>query len=410
MFRPLACNIGVRYARSRRSFISFVSVLALVGLALSVAVLLFVQAVVAGFERELNERILGVVPHLTVTGYAPVADHARRGAALRAVPGVVGASGVVQGAGLLASAKAVVGVRLVGVEPAEYGQVSRVFDYMAGAAGEPLRPGAFGIAIGARAAERLGVRVGDALSVVLPEAVATPLGVFPRQKRMRVAALVDTGSQLDHHAAYLHRQDAAKLFRLGAAVHGFHVRAATPLAIAGAQRAVLDALGPAGFRAQSWFAILGDLPSAIRVTRNMLFLLLSLLVGVAAFNLVSSLVMIVTERRGDVAMLRTMGAKTGLVVGAFMVLGTAIASVGIGVGIGGGFALGALAEVGFPWLERALGTALMGEYLVDALPVRFAGADVARVVVTAVALCLAATAIPAWRAARLSPAEVLAHE
>lgn len=417
MFRPLACNIGVRYARSRRSFISFVSVLALVGLALSVAVLLFVQAVVAGFERELNERILGVVPHLTVTGYAPVADHARRGTALREVPGVVGASGVVQGAGLLASAKAVVGVRLVGVEPAEYRQVSRVFDYMdggagemVGAAGEPLRPGAFGIAIGARAAERLRVRVGDALSVVLPEAVATPLGVFPRQKRMRVAALVDTGSQLDHHAAYLHRQDAAKLFRLGAAVHGFHLRAATPLAVAGAQRAVLDALGPDRFRVQSWFAILGDLPSAIRVTRNMLFLLLSLLVGVAAFNLVSSLVMIVTERRGDVAMLRTMGAKTGLVVGAFMVLGTAIASVGIGVGIGGGFALGALAEAGFPWLERALGTALMGEYLVDALPVRFAGADVARVVVTAVALCLAATAIPAWRAARLSPAEVLAHE
>ena len=407
MFRPLACNIGLRYARSRRSFISFVSVLALVGLALSVAVLLFVQAVVAGFERELKNRILGVVPHLTVTGYAPVAAHARLAALVRGVPEVVGASAVVEGVGLLASEEAVVGVRLVGVAPREYRRVSRLFEYVAG---EPLVGGAFGIAVGTRAARRLGVGVGDALSVVLPEAVVTPLGIFPRQKRLRVAALVDTGSQLDHHAAYLHRDDAAKLFRLGSRVHGFHVRVAAPLAVARSQRAVLDALDPARFRAQSWYAILGDFPSAIRVTRNMLFLLLSLLVGVAAFNLVSSLVMIVTERRGDVAMLRTIGAKTGLVVGAFVVLGAVIAGVGIGVGVGGGFALGAFAQVGFPWLERLLGTSLMGEYLVDSLPVHFAGGDLARVVVTAVALCLAATAAPAWRAARLRPAEVLAHE
>ena len=406
MFRPLAVNIGLRYARARRSFISFVSVLALLGLALSVATLLFVQAVVTGFERELNERILGVVPHLTITAHLPLADHADVADAVRGAPGVVGASAVVEGAGLLASPSAVIGAGLVGVDPAEYGRVSRLFEFTEG---EPLVAGAFRVALGARAAERLGVGVGDALSVVLPEATATPLGVFPRQKRLRVAALVDTGSQLDHHSAYLHRDDAAKLFRIGAAVHGFHARAADPLRVGETRRAVLRVLSAGSFRAHSWFETLGDLPTAIGVTRNMLFLLLSLLVAVAAFNLISSLVMVVTERQGDVAMLRTIGARTGLVVGAFVVLGTVIATVGIGLGVAGGFALGAVAEVGFPWLEQALDTPLMGEYLVDALPVRFTAADIVRVIATALALCLAATVFPAWRAARLRPAQVLAH-
>ena len=173
---------------------------------------------------------------------------------------------------------------------------------------------------------------------------------------------------------------------------------------------MLRVLSAGRFRAHSWFETLGDLPTAIGVTRNMLFLLLSLLVAVAAFNLISSLVMVVTERQGDVAMLRTIGARTGLVVGAFVVLGTVIATVGIGLGVAGGFALGALAEVGFPWLEQALDTPLMGEYLVDALPVRFTAADIVRVIATALALCLAATVFPAWRAARLRPAQVLAHE
>ena len=193
-------------------------------------------------------------------------------------------------------------------------------------------------------------------------------------------------------------------------MHGFHARAADPLRIGEPRRAVRRALGDHGFRVHSWFEVLGDLPNAIGVTRNMLFLLLSLLVAVAAFNLVSGLVMVVTERQGDVAMLRTIGAKTGLIVGAFVVLGTVIAALGIGLGVAGGYGLGALAEVGFPWLERVLDTPLMGEYLVDALPVRFAGDDLARVVATALALCLAATIFPAWRAARLRPAEVLAHE
>ena len=408
MFRPLALNLGLRYVRSRRSFISFVSILALLGLALSVTVLTFVQGVLAGFERELEERVLSVVPHLTVTARAPFANHANVARELGGVPGVASVSAVVEGVGLLASEGAVVGVGLTGVDPAEYAAVSRVFDFTD--ARDALAPGAFRVLIGKRAAERLGVGVGDTVTAVLPEAAVTPLGVFPRQKRLRVAGLVDTGSQLDRHSAFLHRQDAAKLFRLGPAVHGFHVRADKPLDAVALRVAVRSVAGPDRFRVDTWVYALGDLPAAIAITRNMLFLLLSLLVAVAAFNLVSSLVMIVTERRGDVAMLRTVGATSGLVLGAFVVLGAAIAVVGIALGVLGGFALGVIAQSGFPWLERVLDTPLMGEYLVDALPVRFTAADTTRVVATALALSLAATLVPAWRATRLRPAQVLQHE
>lgn len=407
VFRPLAVNVGLRYARSRRSFISFVSGLSLAGLALSVAILLFVQAVIAGFEREVRERVLGVVPHVTVAGRVPVADFGETLRTIRDVDGVVAASAVVEGAGLLTAAERVLGVGLVGIAPESYAAVSNLFDF---AQGEALGAGNYRILLGVDAARRLGVGVGDDVTVVLPQATATPFGAFARQKRFGVAGLVATDSQLDRHAAYLHRDDAARLFRLGDAVHGFHVRLADPLAAAGARQRIMRAVGSRDFRAGTWQRTLGGVYNAIGTTKSMLYLLLSLLVAVAAFNLVSSLVMIVNERRGDVAMLRTLGSSAALVVGAFVVLGVAIAAAGIGIGIAAGFALGALAEAGFPWLENALGTSLMGEYLITRLPMRFTLADVGQVAATALALCLAATIFPAWRAARLNPAEVLQHE
>ena len=413
MFRPLAVNVGLRYARSRRSFISFVSALSLAGLALSVAILLFVQAVIAGFEQEVRERVLGVVPHVTVAARVPNADHAETLRAIRGVEGVVAASAVVEGAGLLATSERVLGAGLVGIAPERYAEVSRIFDFVLGEAfarGAALEAGRFRVLVGIDAARRLGVGVGDDVTVVLPQAVVTPLGAFARQKRFQVAGLVATDSQLDRHAAYLHRDDAARLFRLGDAVHGFHVRLADPLAAATARQRILRAVGSRDYRAGTWQRTLGGVYNAIGTTKSMLYLLLSLLVAVATFNLVSSLVMIVNERRGDVAMLRTLGSSAGLLVGAFVTLGAVIAAVGIGAGIAAGLALGVLAEAGFPWLERALGTSLMGEYLITRLPMRFTSVDIGQVAATALALCLAATVVPAWRAARLNPAEVLQHE
>ena len=407
MFRPLAVSIGLRYARSRRSFISFVSGLSLAGLALSVAILLFVQAVIAGFEGEVRERVLGVVPHVTVTGRVPVADENKPLSAIRGASGVVAASGVVEGAGLLATSEKTLGVALVGIVPKSYGEVSGLFAF---ATGEPLEEGQFRILLGAEAGRRLGVGVGDDVTVVLPQAVVTPFGAFARQKRFEVAGVFATDSQLDRHAAYVHRADAARLFRLGVAVHGFHVRVADPLAASAVRERIAGALGIRDYVLGTWRRTLGGVYDAIGVTKSMLYLLLSMLVAVAAFNLVSSLVMIVNERRGDVAMLRTIGSRAGLVLGAFVVLGVSIAALGIGLGIGAGLLLGVVAEAGFPWLERLLGTSLMGEYLVTRLPMRFAAADIGQVAATACALSLAATIFPAWRAAQLAPARVLAHE
>ena len=193
-------------------------------------------------------------------------------------------------------------------------------------------------------------------------------------------------------------------------MHGLHVAATEPLQADVVRSAVTRVLGAHRVRGQSWFSTLGNLYNAIGVTRNMLFLLLSLLIAVAAFNLVSSLVMVVNERRGDIAMLRTMGSPLSTTVTAFAVLGLVIAGIGVALGVAGGLALGVVAEAGFPWLESVLGMPLMGEYLITTLPVAFAVDDIARVVGTAVALCLLATLLPAWRVAHLNPAEVLRHE
>lgn len=408
MFQPLAVNIGLRYARTRASFISFVSVLALAGLAISVAVLLFVQAIVAGFEREMNDRVLAIVPHVTMTGHAPMQDFRNAAEVVAGVDGVAGVAAVVEGGALLATSTRVAGVNLVGVDPATYAGVSKVFDFATLA--EPLAAGRFNVLLGAGLATRLGVSVGDAVTAVLPEATVTPLGTFPRQKRLTVAGLVDTGSQLDRASAYLAREDAGRLFRLGDAVHGLHVAATDPLQADAVRSRVTRVLGSHRVRGHSWFSSLGNLYNAIGVTKNMLFLLLSLLIAVAAFNLVSSLVMVVNERRGDIAMLRTMGSPLGMTVSAFAVLGLVIAGIGVALGVAGGLALGVVAEAGFPWLEAVLGMPLMSEYLITTLPVAFAGEDVARVVGTALVLCLVATLLPAWRVAHLNPAEVLRHE
>ena len=410
MFRPLAVNIGVRYARSRRSFISFVGALALGGLALSVAVLVFVQAVVAGFEREMNDRILGIVPHVRVGALGSVGE---RGAVLdtiHGIEGVAGAAAVVQGRGLVERAGRVAGVSLVGIDPDSYPSVSRIDEFLVGTEARMPRPGGFEILIGEQVAERLDVASGERVTVVLPTPTVTPLGVFARQKRFRVVGVVNTGSQLDRTSAYLHRDDAAKLFRAGAMEHEFHVKADSALDAGILRAQITGALIEEGYRAVSWMATYGNLYAAIRYTKNMLFLLLSLLVAVAAFNLVSSLVMIVNERRGDIAILRTMGSGSGLVIVAFLVVGTSIAVVGIGLGVGAGIGLGVVAETGFPWLEDLLGTRLMGEYLITTLPVEYTAADIVRVAATAFVLGLAATLFPAWRAARLNPADLLQHE
>lgn len=400
--------LGVRYAFSRRSTLSFIGLIAVGGLALSVAVLVIVVSVINGFERELEQRVFGVLPHVTVFGRSPLAAEGGELEALRAVPGVVGAAPFVQGAGLAAVSDRVAGVLILGIDPSQHGAVSSFARHVE----EPfeLQAGGYGVVLGAGVAARLGVAVGDAVTLVLPAATVTPAGIFPRQKQFRVAGLLRSQSEIDARAAYVHIADAAKLFRLGGRVHGFQLRADDLFQADAIGASAVARLGRDHVVAQAWTRSHGNLYRAIGVQKSTMFILLSFLVAVAAFNLVSTLVMVVNQRSGDVAILRTLGGSGGTVVGAFVLLGLLLGGAGIALGAAVGTGLALLLPTLYTAVSGALELDLMNQYFVSYLPVEVRPSDLTGIVVTALGLCLLSTFYPAWRAAALAPSQVLAHE
>jgi len=400
--------LGVRYAFSRRSSLSFISLVAIGGLALSVAVLVVVVSVINGFERELEQRVFGILPHAMVEGrgaLTAVADDRER---VLALPGVAGAAPYVQGTGLAAAGGRATGVLVWGIDPALQGGVSDYARYVEGSDG--LEPGSYRVILGAGVAKRLGVGVGDSVMLVLPTATVTPAGVLPRQKRFLVAAILRSRSEVDSRAALIHIVDAQRLFRLGRGVHGYQLKLDDLFAAESIAASAVDALGRERVYATTWMRTHGNLYRAIGVQKSTMFVLLSFLVAVAAFNLVSTLVMVVNQRSGDIAILRTLGSGTGLIVRAFVLLGLLIGASGILIGA----AAGTLVAASLPWLyERAtsaFGLDLMNQYFVSYLPVDVQVADLTGIVLTALALCTASTLYPAWRAAVLQPSQVLAHE
>ena len=409
MFRPLSVNIGMRYAGSSHGHLSLVTFVALAGLALSVSVLLFVQGVVAGFERELTNRILRVIPHVSVRARESIATSPELLQLIGGIPHVEGSAAVIEGQALLSSGQKVRGITITGIEPDQYRRVSRINQYVRGGDLITLNPGQYGIIVGDNLAKDLGLKIGSSATVVVPDVTVTPLGAFPRQKSFRVQGILDTGSQLDQRYVFLHRLDAAKLYRLGRGVHSIEVWLDDPLRAREVGLEILATLSDE-FVVSTWFQTYGPLYSAIRAQKGMMLLLLSLLVAVASINLVSTLVMIVSERRGDIAILRTMGSNRSLIIATFVILGLAISAVGVAAGIGLGYFLGVLAEAGFPTLESFLGVKLMGEYVVDTLPFALASTDVWHVAGIAGLLTLLATLYPAWRASSSSPAEALQYE
>jgi lipoprotein-releasing system permease protein len=404
----IAWALGLRYAFSRHSTLSFIGLVAVGGLALSVAVLVVVVSVINGFERELEQRVFGVLPHVTVYGRAPLREAAEDADALAAIAGVTGVAPFIQGAGLAAVSDRVSGVLIQGIDPRRHDAVSQYARHVR--EGVDLSPGAYRVVLGVGVAKRLGVGVGDRVTLVLPAATVTPAGIFPRQKQFEVAGLLRSQSEVDARAAYIHITDAARLFRLGDHVHGYQLRAATLFAADAIGASAAARLGGDRVVAQAWTRTHGNLYRAIGVQKSTMFILLSFLVGVAAFNLVSTLVMVVNQRSGDVAILRTLGGGTGTVVGAFVLLGLLLGGAGILLGA----TLGTAIAVGLPPLYEAvsgaLGLDLMNQYFVNYLPVEVRLADLSGIVLTALALCLVSTFYPAWRAASLAPSQVLAHE
>jgi lipoprotein-releasing system permease protein len=410
VFYPLAVNIGLRYATSRRSFISFISIVAIAGLVLSVAVLVLVTSVMNGFERELKERVLGVVPHLTVRGVAPLENWRDDAATLAKVPGIIGVAPFIDGTGLLVANGRSSGVTFNGIDPAVEGAVSDIGKYVVSGDIDLLVDGSFGVLLGRGIANHLGVTTGDFVTAVLPDASVSLVGLIPRQKKVRVLGIVDTQSELDQRSVYLSLGDAARLFRLGRSVQGLNVRLADLFNASNAGAEAVAVLGPERVYAITWMRMHGNLYRAIEFQRAMMFLLLSLLVGVAAFNLVSALIMVVNQRRGDVAVLRTLGGGTSTIVVSFLVLGGIIGLAGVGLGLLLGTGASLLVQDGYRWLESALGLHLMSQYFISYLPAQVRVVDLVTVAAVALLLSLGSTLYPAYRAARLKPADVLKHE
>ncbi|HEY5644878.1 MAG TPA: ABC transporter permease [Pseudomonadales bacterium] len=408
MTRAVAVELGVRYALSRRSAISFISFVAVAGLALSVAVLVVVVSVINGMERELKDRVFGMLPQLTLYGHQAFVADPEALERLEQVPGVAGVAPLVQQAGLAAVGNRVTGVVITGIDQ-RYGAVSDVFKYLEPASAA-LAGGEFEVLLGAGVARQLEVGVGDQVSLVLPSATVTPAGLFPRQKRFRVTGIVRSRSEIDARAVYIHETDARRLFRLGERVLGYQLRVDDLFLADQVGAEALSALSPGGFFARSWRHTHGNLHHAIGVQKTTMFVLLSFLVAVAAFNLVSTLVMVVDQRRGDVAIMRTLGSDGGTLVAAFLLLGTTLGIVGVLTGL----AVGSVAAAALPglyaWVSTTFSVELMSQYFVSYLPVEIRVLDLTGIALTALVLAMLSTLYPAWRAAHLRPSVVLAHE
>ncbi|HEX7035959.1 MAG TPA: lipoprotein-releasing ABC transporter permease subunit [Pseudomonadales bacterium] len=404
----LTLALGGRYAFSRRSTLSFISLVAVSGLALSVAVLVVVVSVINGFERELEERVLGVLPHVTVDGRSPLPVREQDRALLGSVRGVIGVAPIVQGVGLAAVSDRVAGVLITGIVPDAYRAVSDYARHVVGDVG--LEAGAYQVILGAGVARELGAGVGDDVSLVLPAATVTPAGLFPRQKRFRVSGILRSQSEVDARAAYVHLDDARKLFRLGDRIHGYQLRLDDLFDADAVAGAAVNRLGRERVVARSWTRTHGNLYHAIGVQKSTMFVLLSFLVAVAAFNLVSTLVMVVNQRSGDIAILRTLGSGTGTLVGAFVLLGVLLGALGIVTGAAAGTAVAFGLPHLYAWVTQTFELDLMNQYFVSYLPVEVRFEDLTGIVLTALGLCVLSTFYPAWRAARVAPSQVLAHE
>ena len=405
-----AADLSRRYAFAAGGANSLTGRIAVAGLALSVAVLIAVLSVINGFEREFRERVFGVLPHAGLHGWAPFVGDEAEAASLAALPTIVGAAPFAQGAALAVGGEAVQGVLLTGIEPQSYGRVSALQRHLAGGDLSRLRPSGFGVVLGARLAARLGVARGDEVLLMLPLGSLTPAGLVPRQKRFQVIDLLHSGSELDGRAAFVHLADAQRLFRLGDKVHGYQLKVADLDAAERAAAAALALLGDDRFYARTWRSTHGNLHQAIGAQKASMFVLLAFLVGVAAFNLVSTLVMAVERRSADIAILKTLGASTGALVGGFTLLGALIGGLGVLLGALGGCALAGLLPAAFAWVNDGLALDLMNQYFIDYLPVDIWPQDVLSVAAVSFGLCLICALYPAWRAARLLPSRALAYE
>ncbi|MBD1554237.1 lipoprotein-releasing ABC transporter permease subunit [Pseudomonas typographi] len=415
MFRPLFVYIGARYTRAKRRnhFVSFISLTSMIGLALGVVVMIVVLSVMNGFDREMRNRVLGMVPHATIESPTPIDDWQALAAKAQATPGVAAVAPFTQMQGLLTHDGQVQKVLLNGIEPAREDKVSIIDAFIREGKLADLAPGQFGIMIGDKAASKLGVKVGDKVTFVAPEVAVTPAGVFPRMKRFTVTGVFHVGAgEIDGYLGITNLEDLGRLHRWKPGqVQGIRLKFDDLFQAPRLAWQLAQQLGD-NYYARDWTRTHGNLYQAIRMEKNMIGLLLLLIVAVAAFNIISTLVMVVNDKRGDIAILRTLGMTPRQIMGVFMVQGTVIGVVGVAVGA----ALGILAALNvsraIAGLEHLIGHKFLNPdvYFIDYIPSQVMAEDIYLVCGAALILSFFATLYPAWRAARTQPAEALRYE
>lgn len=415
MFRPLAGFIGWRYTRSRRrdSFLSFISLISLLGMILGVAALIVVSSVMNGFEAELRDRILALVPHGFVDAREPpLQDWQALAAELEQAPGIAAAAPYIGGSAMLSRRGVVRGAQLWAVDVAAERRVSDVARHVVSGSYDALRNGEFGIVLGDILARHLGVMTGDSVELILPRVTVTPMGVFPRQKRFTVVATFSSASQLDSTTAFIALGDGQRLYQYGDGVTGLRVAVDDLFEAAQYLQRWHAGHGDDGLRVRDWSQTQGSLFQAVKMEKTMVALLLFVIVAIAAFNIVSILTMMVSGKRSDIAVLRTMGALPRTIMAVFVVQGGAIGFAGIAVGALLGVPLALRAGDIVAWIERVTSMHLFDPsvYFITRIPSVVVPAEVVVVCLVAWLLSLLAALYPAWRAAQIAPAEALRYE
>ena len=411
MFKPISLYIGLRYTRARRSnhFISFIALVSMIGLTLGVAVLITVLSVMNGFDRELKNRVLGMIPQATVSSTQILTNWPELAKKVEQHEHVKGVAPFTQLQGMLTAQGQVAGIMVTGIEPSYEKKVSIIQNHMVEGSIDSLKKGEFGIVLGKQMTDSLGLGLNDNITLVLPEATPSPAGVVPRFKRFKIVGIFSIGAEVDSMMGYIALNDASTLLRLPDGAQGVRLKLDDIfLAPEVADDIVKDL--PSNFYASNWTFTHGKLFSAIQMEKAMVSLLLFLIVLVAAFNIVSSLVMVVTDKKSDIAILRTLGASPATITRIFMVQGTIIGVIGTvsGAILGIIFASSISSVIG--WLNTTFGLNLFDAYFINYLPSYLRWQDVVVIVCLSLLLSFLATIYPAFRAAKTQPAEALRYE
>ncbi len=416
MFKPLPLFIGLRYTRAKRRnhFISFISMTSMIGIALGVMVLITVLSVMNGFDQQIQQRVFSMAPQVTISTYSNLLpDWQSMDKAVAHYPGVADTAPYIAGQGMLTGFGQVHPAMIFGVLPDREAKISQLANKMVVGKLDALTPGSFNIVLGQELATNLSAQVGDKVTLITPIAANTPMGIIPRYKRFTVAGIFNPGSGFgfDTTLAYVNLKDAQVLYQLGTQVSGLRLKLDNLYQAPDISNKLLDTL-PRDTMIMNWTQQYGAFFDAVKLEKTMMFLIMMLIIAVAAFNLVSGLVMVITDKQSDIAILRTLGATPKTVMAIFMIQGTTIGLVGTLLGFVGGIILSLNATEIVQFIQNVFHLQLLSSsvYYVDYLPSKIEVSDVWHVCSLAALLSLLATLYPAWRASRVQPAEALRYE